>query len=260
MIILDRVKKINEGRPILKSLITRNLKDRYGGAVLGVLWSVINPCLIALVITFVFSFVMKSEIKNFPLFVLSGLLPWFFFSNSLTESAFSMRQNQDILNRFPMTKEIVPLSVVLSNLMHLVTGLVIMVPFFVLFNPLAGRCLLILPIALLLFCLFTIGVCMCFSILTIYYRDVSQLLGVGTMFLFWMTPVFYNLNSIPLRYHWIMYCNPLFSYIRIFQALLYEGSLGHIYWWGASLLFMVISLVGGYVFFTCKEDEALKYL
>ncbi|MFA5350961.1 MAG: ABC transporter permease [Candidatus Omnitrophota bacterium] len=254
----ERIKKINNSWPVIKSMVLRNQKDKYGGTGLGILWSVINPVLIALVITFVFTFVMKTDIKNYPLFVLSGLLPWFFFVNSITESTNSMRQNLDVLNRFSMPKEAVPLSLVLSNFINFAIGFIIILPVFILFKPEIIFQLLLLPILMLLFLVFTLGVSLGFSVLTFYCRDLSQLVSVGTMFLFWVTPIFYDLKAVPIKYHWIIYINPVFNYAAIYQSLLYKGTVGSFHLWLGGVLFAVIGLFFGYALFLNKENEILK--
>jgi len=257
-VLKERIRKINNSWPVIKSMVLRSQKDKYGGTGLGILWSVINPILIALVITLVFTFVMKAEIKHYPLFVLSGLLPWFFFANSISESTNSMRQNMDVLNRFVMPKEAVPLSLVLSNFINFVIGFIIILPVFVLFNPKIAFHLLLLPVIMFLFFFFTLGAALGFSVLTLYCRDLSQLVSVGTMFLFWITPIFYDLKIVPLKYQWIIYLNPVFSYTAIYQSLLYEGSFGAPRLWSGAVFFSLIGLFGGYAIFLKKEDEILK--
>lgn len=254
----ERIKRINNSWPVIKSMVLRNQKDKYGGTGLGILWSVINPILIALVITLVFTFVMKAEIKNYPLFVLSGLLPWFFFVNSITESTNSMRQNMDVLNRFAMPKEAVPLSLVLSNFINFAIGFIIILPVFVLFKPSLILHLLFLPVIMFLFFFFVLGASLGFSVLTLYCKDLSQLVSVGTMFLFWVTPIFYDLKTVPLKYQWVIYLNPVFSYTAIYQSLLYEGGYGAPQLWLEAAFFSLIGLFGGYAFFLKKEDAILK--
>ncbi|MBU0503487.1 MAG: ABC transporter permease [Candidatus Omnitrophota bacterium] len=254
----ERIKKIYVSLPVIRSMVLRNQKDKYGGTGLGILWSVINPILIALVITFVFTFVMKASMRHYPLFILSGLLPWFFFVNSITESTNCMRQNLDVLGRFVMPKEVIPLSVTISNFLNFAAGFMIILPVFVLFKPDILLCLLLLPVLIFLFFVFTLGVSLGFSVLTLYCKDLSQLVSVGTMFIFWVTPIFYDLAAIPVKYHWMIYLNPVFSYAALYQSLLYEGHFGSIQLWLGAVFFSLIGLVGGYAFFLKKEDEIIK--
>lgn len=257
-IIISRVKKILAMRQVIQSMVVKNLKDKYVGSALGISWAVINPLLITLVVTFVFTRIMKTETRHFPLLVLSGLLPWLFFVNSICEATNSIRQNLDILGRFLIPKEVVPLSVVCANFINFLLGLVIMVPVFLIFNLGAIKYLWLLPFIMLLHFAFTLGVSLLFSIVNVYFRDLAQLLNVGVMFLFWMTPVFYTLEAVPTHYRWLVLLNPATSYIVIYQELLYRGACGSLYIWLISLGVSLLSVVFGYHAFINKENEILK--
>ena len=89
--LVTKIKSISSQRQIIKSMVIKNLKDKYMGSMLGFSWAILNPLLLMLVITFVFSQVLKTETRNFPMFTLSALLPWFFFSSSISEATGSMR-------------------------------------------------------------------------------------------------------------------------------------------------------------------------
>jgi len=239
----------------------KNLKDKYVGSALGILWAIINPLLIMLVISFVFTKVMKTEIKNTPLFMLSALLPWFFFANSISEATTSMRNNIGVLSQFIMARETIPLSIALSNFINFLFGFIVILPFFIIFNVSIGKYLTLLPMLLVLHFIFTLGICLSFSIINVYFRDLSHLLNVGLMFLFWITPVFYSLEMIPEEYrNIIIILNPMACYAVLYRSLLYYGTSGGPYVWLLAAMFSLISIVSGYFLFTKKETEILKYL
>lgn len=258
--IRERIRKIIEQRQIIKSLTVKNLKSKYIGSALGISWAIINPILITLAVAFIFTQVMKSEIKHYPIFVLSGLLPWFFFVNSICEATTSLNQNLDILNRFVIPKEIIPISVVLANFINFLIGFVIMLPVFIVLNTGILKYLLLLPLITLLLFIFTLGVSMLFSIINVYFRDLSQLLNIGVMFLFWLTPVFYSLEIIPQKYHLFILVNPATSYVIIYQSLLYRWSLGNLYMWLFCFFFALVSLACGFILYLKKENEILRYI
>lgn len=260
MLLVDRFRKIIRQRHIIKSMAIKNLKDKYVGSMLGISWAIINPVLITLVVTFVFAHIMKSEIRHFPLFVLSVLLPWFFFINSICESTNSIRQNLDILNQFVMPKEIIPISVVLANFINFLLGFIIMMPIFIIFNIEITKYLFLIPLIMFLHFIFTLGIAMLFSIVNVYFRDLSQLLNVGVMFLFWATPIFYPLEMLPQNSRWIIIINPATCYVVIYRALLYHASGDGIYMWLLAIGFALISIIGGYTLFIGKEDDILKHI
>jgi lipopolysaccharide transport system permease protein len=259
MSLIDRFKKIIAERQIIIGMVIKNLRSKYIDSMSGILWAFINPLLIMLVITFVFSKIMKTDMKHFPLLVLSALLPWNFFSNSITESATSISSNINILRQFVMLKETIPLSVVIANLINLSFGFVIILPVFIIFNMGIIRYLIFLPLIMLLHFIFTLGISMALSIINVYFKDLSQLLGTVLMFLFWLTPVFYPIDMIPHEYHWFIIANPGSCYIVIYRALLYQGSGGGAFMWLLAIGFAFISIISGYFLFIKKEQEILKY-
>jgi ABC-2 type transport system permease protein len=170
-------KKILQQKNILKTLVIRNLKARYEGSFLGMLWTVITPLIITAVISFVFTRVLKVGIPGFALFVLSAFLPWMFFSRTLNESANSIIVNSSLLNQFHFPKELIPLSVVISNIISFLAGFIVILPIFFVFNPAIGKYIWILPFNILFFSFFVLGMCFFLSAVTVYVRDINHLLG-----------------------------------------------------------------------------------
>ena len=256
----NRVKKLIAVRQIIKSMAIKNLKGKYVGSTLGISWAIINPLLIMFAITFVFTLVMKTEIKHFPLLVLSALLPWFFFINSICESTTSMKQNIGMLNQFIIPRETIPISIVLANFANFLFGFIVMLPIFVIFNTEIFKYLWLLPLIMFLHFTFALGVSIFFSIVNVYFRDLSQLLNVGVMLWFWLTPIFYSLEMVPQNYRWIIIVNPGTCYVDIYRALLYRASSGSIYMWALAIGFALVSIITGYALFIKKEANILKYI
>lgn len=260
MNLADRFLKIMVQRQLIKSLVVKNLKDKYVGSILGISWAIINPVLIMFAITFVFTQIMKTEIKHFPLFILSALLPFGFFINSICESTTSMKKNVDMLSQFIIPREVIPISIVLANFINFLFGFIVMMPIFIIFNTEIIRYLLLLPLIMFLHLSFTLGISVLFSIVNVYFKDLSQFLNVGVMFLFWLTPIFYSLKIIPQSFRWIVIANPAACYVLIYRALLYQASGSNIYMWLLAAGFALISIIGGYGLFIRKEGEILKYI
>ena len=124
-LITVKINKIYFFRRTLGSMAVKQFQAKYAGSVLGLFWALINPFLMMLVITFVFTAVFKTEIKDFALFVLSGILPWMFFSGALSEATASLSAKKSVLHQFSLPKEIIPLSIVLSSLMNFLMSWII---------------------------------------------------------------------------------------------------------------------------------------
>jgi lipopolysaccharide transport system permease protein len=256
--IIEKLSVIISHRQVIKSMVVKNLRGKYVGSTLGISWAIINPVLIMLVITFVFSQIMKTEIKYFPILVLSALLPWNFFINSIMESATSMETNAQILRQFVMPKEVIPISIVIANLINFLIGFIILVPIFIIFNIAISGCILILPLIIFLHFIFTLGVSMVFSIVNVYFRDLTQLLNTAVMFFFWLTPVFYTLEMIPRSYRWLVLSNPSTCFVDIYRSLLYSGNFGTPLMWVLAICFAFISISAGFLLFINKEADVLK--
>ena len=190
MRISEKVRKIIVQRRAINGLVRKNLKEKYVGSKLGVFWAIINPLLIMFVITFVFTNVMKTEVKNYSLLVLASLLPWFFFINSVSEATPSLKNNSGLLHQFILLPEAIPISLVLANLVNFLFGFIALFPIFVIFNPAIVKYSFLLPLVIILHFAFTLGISLTFCVIPIYFKDFPQLLNVGLMFMFWITPIF----------------------------------------------------------------------
>jgi ABC-2 type transport system permease protein len=243
---------------ILSNLVRKNLKGRYAGSILGVLWAFINPLLLALIISFVFTKILKMNVEHAYLFILSGILPWTFFSNSLQEAVVSIPVHASMLKQFSMPRELIPLSSVLSHFILLLAGLLITLPFFATVNPKIILMLPLLLVALFLQFLFTAGLSIMVSAVYVSFRDINQLLNVFLLFWLWLTPVFYSVDMIPPAYRWLFHFNPMTPFISLYRnALLYSGNASSGFL-GMALLLSLIAGGMGFSIFHSREKDFLK--
>lgn len=255
--IIVHFKKLYNQKELLINMIWRNLKGMYQGSVLGLSWAIIVPLIMMAVINFVFSKVMRIEIDNFPLFALSGLLPWFFFVAAVQDSARSISSNAPLLHQFTISKEILPLSYVGANFINFIYGLIFVLPFFIFFRIKHIDILIFLPLVLLTHFIFTTGVCLFFAWLNVYIKDTVYLLNLCFMFLFWMTPVFYSIDMIPAQYRWICDINPMSIYITMYRDVLYYARIEiGTFFIGAIIASAV--LLAGYFSFLKNEKFIIK--
>ena len=258
--LIEGLKNIYSYRHTLWSMSVSQLRAKYAGSILGISWAVFTPLLISVAVNFVFTQVMKTEIKAFSLFVLSALLPWFLFSGALSESATTMKQNVGLLKQFTIPKAIIPVSMVVSNFVNFLFGFIVILPVFIICNITIIKYLGLLPLVMLAQLIFIMGVCLFFSALGVYFQDLSQILDILLMMLFWLTPVFYSTQSIPLKWQWLILLNPVTCYIDIYRSLLYGGSHGNLWVWVLCFIFALVSILFGFIFFMWKESEILKYI
>ena len=180
-------------RYLLQNLVVRDLKVRYKSSVLGVLWSLLNPLLMMCVFWLVFGVFANRQIRQYPVFVLTGLLPWNFFSASVVGGAYAILGNATLIKKVYFPRELLPVSLVLSNLVNfLIAYLVLIVALYASGLGLT-RYALWLPIILLAQLLFTLGLVFFLSAAHLFFRDIAMILDVGMLALFFLTHLFFTL-------------------------------------------------------------------
>ena len=229
-------------RGLIQSLVGRELKARYRGSVLGFFWSFVNPLLLLLVYTFVFTYILptrfknvdgKGDLDNYALFLFCGLLPWTWFSSSLVEASGSLISGGNLIKKVLFPAEVLPIVSVLANMVHFFLGLLILVVFLVIYRhtpDLAG--LVWFPIAVAIQLVFTLGLALILSALTVHFRDIRDLLSNLLTFWFFATPIVYPyfLESVA-RFRWLFNFNPFFHLATSYQEILYfPGPVGHARW------------------------------
>lgn len=247
-------------RAILKGLVLKNLKARYAGSLLGIFWAFLNPLLLALTVAFIFSEIIKVNIKHFYLFIISGVLPWFFLANSLQEASTSIPVNAPLLKQFSFPREFIPIASVLSNFIILLLGFLVILPLFIVFNHKIILLLPLLALVLLLHLMFTLGIALILSSLYVYFKDIGQLLGVLLLFWLWLTPVFYTMDMVPDKYRTLFSLNPLTPYISLYRSILFDTALLNLKLIIPTLFLSAISLCLGYAVFVKQKASFLKWI
>ena len=224
-LIIEKIQKIYSYRRSLWSISGKQFKAKYAGSILGFFWVIINPLLMMLVITFVFTAVFKTGVKDFALFVLAGILPWMFFSGALSEATPSLLAQKSVLHQFSLPKEILPLSSVLAYFMNFLISWCLIYPIFVFHNP---KIFFLAPWLLVLFLLtyfFTCGIALLFSVVNILFRDLEHLMGILFMFWFWVTPVFYSIEMVPVEFRWVFNFNPMSAFVLCYRDIIFGAKM-----------------------------------
>jgi ABC-type polysaccharide/polyol phosphate export permease len=247
-------------RELIWALALKELKVRYKRSVLGFLWALLNPMLLMLVLTVVFSSVLKMNIPHYAIFLLSMILPWTFFSQSLAYAAESVVGNGDLLKKIRVAKVIFPLAAVASNMINLLLSLIPLIlivlvmghPFYVTW--------LYLPVPLLALTIFTIGAAFFFAAANVYYRDVAHILQVVLQVWFYITPILYSIDFFPAQYRWIFKLNPLIFVMNGFRLSVYHGLLPTAQSILASFVCAFLALFIGFAVFRRYQDQFVYYV
>jgi len=218
------LKEIYSYREMIFSLVRRDLKGRYKGSVLGFLWTFINPLLQLLVYTFVFSIVMRSGIEDYYLFLFVALVPWIFFSTSVSGGSSCIWAQQDMVKKIYFPREVLPVAFVTSQFVNmLLSFLVIFAVLLVSGKGLDLQALLYLPVIMLVEYLLALGMAMLSSAITVYIRDLEYILGIVTMAWQFLSPVMYSVEQVPEEARAIFYANPMTPIIIAYRDILYYG-------------------------------------
>ena len=188
-------------RQLIQSLVARELKARYRGSVLGFFWSFINPLLLLLVYTFVFSYVLPARQPNldpYALFLFCGILPWTWFSSSILESSNVLISGGNLIKKVLFPAEVLPIVTVLANMVHFFLGLPILVGFLIYYRaPLQLSELVWFPVVVLVQLVLTLGLALIVSALTVHFRDLKDILSNLVTFWFFATPIIYSMQDAP---------------------------------------------------------------
>jgi ABC-2 type transport system permease protein len=216
---------------LLRTLVRRELRARYKGSALGLIWSLLYPLAMMGVYTLVFSVLWRvtGDIPHYPLFVLSGLAVWGFFQAGLQQGANSLVTNGELIKKVWFPRELIPASVVLAQLLTVIVMLAILIPVDLIVEPANARTVvLVIPIIAGLFCL-VLGLAWIVSVANVFYRDIEHLLAVCFLPWFFLTPVLYGLDSFSVAsgHRWLIllmrYGNPVTPYVESTRAVVLQA-------------------------------------
>ncbi len=249
-------------KPLLKELVVRDLKVKYRRSFLGYLWSLLNPLMMMVVMTVVFSFMFRSNIENFPLYLICGNTLWAFFNESTTMAMNSVLGNGALIKKVYIPKFIFPVSRVLSSFVTMSFSLVAILIVMVVTRTSFHLPFLLFPVPMIFLLVFCTGIGMVLSALAVYFRDIMHLYGVITMAWMYATPIFYPLDPevLPQQIIDLIKLNPMYHYINFFRQIVIYGNVPGINTWFACIASAVVSLLVGLMIFRKLQKNFILYL
>lgn len=247
-------------KDLFLELIRKDIKLKYRNSVLGILWSMLNPLLMMMVLTIIFSTLFDRHIENFPVYVLTGRLLYQFFSESTNFAMDSIGANGQLIKKVYVPKYLFPLSRICSSF---ITTLISLVPLLSVMVVTGMKFHWVMLLSILpLFCLLltSVGVGLFLSTINVFFKDMKHLYSIILTVIMYMTPIFYPASIIPSQYRFLVEMNPLFNIVGMFRTLIMEGALpssGTVF---VTLLYScIIFLVGFFVFYK-KQDKFIFYI
>jgi len=249
-------------RFLFEQMVRRELRQKYKGSALGVLWYLVNPLVLMGAYALVFSVLLRvADVPDYPLFLLVGLIVWVFFSQALLAAAPSLVQNASLVRKVRFPREAIPASVATVQLVTFLVMLVVVVPLALVVRGSFDPALALLPVIVaLLFC-FVLSLSLAVSVLHAHYRDVEPVLGAALLPWFFVTPIFLRVEDLPGvgNREWLgdilQWGNPIAPFVDAVREVLYSGvapSAGHMaYVTVAGLL----ALGGGLALFRRMERD-----
>ena len=240
------IKSLYQYRELLKSNIKKEIRGKYKGSFLGVLWSFINPLLMTLVYAIVFPFILRNGPDHYVTFIVIAILPWNWFTTVMSQGTFCMIGNADIIKKVYFPREILPLSVATSGLVNYFISVPIILAFLFFSGIGFSINILWLPLIALTQYILTIGIILITSAINVYIRDLEYIVNFIVTMLFYATPVLYSTTLFPQKYRWILYLNPMTTIVNSYRDIFYSKQMPDMMYLlpvlGFSILLMLIGI------------------
>ena len=247
-------------RQLIVALTARDLKARYRGSILGFFWSLANPLLLLGVYTLVFTiFFPQQVVRNYPLFLFAGILPWTFFSAAVLESTTSISANAGLIKKVMFPAEALPLVVVFSHLVHFALALPVLLAAMIVYALLGLITIpvtaLLVPFLMILQTIFVAGIVMCVASASVLLRDLRDIIANLMQLGFFITPIIYLIDNIPSHLlRAVLRLNPMTPFVVSYQDVLFFGHLPGVADAMLMIAYALASLLGGFFVFDRLRD------
>ncbi|MDB0439171.1 ABC transporter [Clostridioides difficile] len=253
--IKNYARTFNEYRALLHEFIKRDIKLKYRNSILGILWSMLNPLLTMIVLTFIFSQIFKSSIPNFPVYCLSGRLIYDFFSQSTNQCLRSITSKSSLIKKIYIPKYLYPLSKVMSTFIIFIIS---MIPLFIVMaitkvNFKVINLFMIYPLIMLFF--ISLGIGLVLSTINVFFRDMEHIYSVILLVIMYMSAIFYSIDIIDPRFVFIMKLNPIYPVIYVFRDCILYGQITSIKNIILSGIYAIFYIVIGITVFYKNQDK-----
>jgi ABC-2 type transport system permease protein len=240
-------------RELLKSNVKKDIRGKYKGSFLGILWSFVSPLLMTLVYALVFPFLMRgTQYDSYTTFLIIGILPWTWFTTAISQGTYCILMNAGIIKKVYFPREILPISVVTSGAVNYLIQCLIILIFMVIYHMPFTMNLLWLPFIMVVQFLFTLGVIFITSAINVYVRDLEYIVNFIIQLCFYATPILYDISMFSVAPAWaynLLKWNPMGVIISSYRDIFYWGNMPHIKSLLVVLLGSIILCIIGHAIF-----------
>lgn len=253
----ETVRELTRYHGMIGNFIKKEIRGKYKGSILGFLWNFIVPITQVVVYLMVFSIVFRPEIEAYPIYLITGMVPWIFFAESLGGGTGTIVANSSLVTKIYFPRSVLPLASTVSKFVNFIISMIIVLIVIAVyghgFDPAA---VLFLPLMMLLLFMFAFGLTLLLSALNAYLRDLEYIVGVGLMIFIWLTPIMYQRSMFddPLLTT-ILKLNPMTYFVEAFEQILYELTIPAPFTFFMCLGLAIGALVIGWVAFHRLERD-----
>ncbi|KZE70490.1 hypothetical protein AV654_06290 [Paenibacillus elgii] len=214
-------KEIYQYREFLKNNVSKDLRTRYKGSFLGFLWTFLNPILMLIVYSTLFSVIIKMDVKDYPIFLFCTLLSWNFFQTTLQSSSSIIVLSGNLIKKVYFPQEILPISIMAGGLINYLYGLLVLIPALIIFGYYPDIHYIWLPIIIVIQSILILACAFFISALTVFFRDLEHMLSIFLTALLYLTPVLYPITMVPEEFRWLFSWNPMATIITSYRDVFY---------------------------------------
>ena len=246
---MSLVNDLRHYREFLKSNVKKDIRGKYKGSFLGVLWSFINPLLSVLVYAIVFPYIMRIKVENYLIYLITGIIPWTFFTSSINMGLISVLSNADIIKKVYFPRIILPISTVTSCLVNFLISCAIIVLFCLGSGLGISFQILWLPLIALIQYIMLLGFTFILSAIEMYMRDIEHIVNFILSMAFYVTPILYTPDIFPEKLAWVLKVNPMAYLVNAYRSIFFYQKMPDLIGIGVVSIFSIFLFVIGYLIF-----------
>ena len=214
-------KELYQYRELLKNNVKKDIRGKYKGSFLGVLWSFINPLLQVAVYAIVFPYIMRVKADNYLIFLICGIIPWTWFVTSITQSTSCITNNSNLIKKVYFPRSILPISVVTSGVINFLISCVIIIIAVLISGLGLSWHLVFLPIIVIIQYMVCLAFAFLLSAINVYIRDVEYIAIFVLNMMFYATPILYSIDLFDGWLIWLFRLNPMAHIINAYRDIFY---------------------------------------
>jgi ABC-2 type transport system permease protein len=258
--LLNEIKELIKYKELLKNLIIRDIKIRYKRSALGFVWVMLDSFLMIVILYAVFSGLFWNRVDHYAAYIMCGVIIWKLFSQSTQTASIAFIHNRNIINKIYLPKSIFPISIVSSAFVHFLFSLVPLLFILIITKTALSNNVIFLPFVIGLIFIFSIGVSITISTLNVFFQDIKYIFDVVLLVAMYASAIFYPVSIVTGKFLFVLSINPVFHYIMLFRACLYDDTIPKTNHFLMGAAFAVASFSIGWMIYNKYKNRIIFYL